>query len=102
MLVYLGMAGEDGLRQGLFAEGTLGTRSIQAVAVPLSSVRIDKPQPYVQVVDKDQVRHVTVQTGARAERTERNNTLTWVEVQGLAEGAQVLAGSAGTDRKSVV
>ena len=99
VLVYLGMAGEDGLRQGLFAEGTLGTRSIQAVAVPLSSVRTDKPQPYVQVVDKDQVRHVTVQTGARAERTERNNTLTWVEVQGLAEGAQVLAGSAGTVRE---
>ena len=99
VMVYLGLAGDEGLRQGLFAEGTLGTRSIQALAVPLSSVRTDKPQPYVQVVDNNQIKHVTVQTGARAEKTVQNNTLTWVEVQGLAEGAQVLAGSAGAVRE---
>jgi RND family efflux transporter MFP subunit len=99
VLVYLGVAGEDGLRQGLFAEGSLGTRSIQALAVPLSSVRTDKPLPYVQVVEGDQVKHVNVQTGARTEKTVQNNTLTWVEVQGLAEGAKVLAGSAGAVRE---
>ncbi len=99
VLVYLGVAGEDGLRQGLFAEGSLGTRSIQALAVPLSSVRTDKPQPYVQVVEGERVKHVTVQTGTRAEKTVQNNTLTWVEVQGLAEGAKVLAGSAGSVRE---
>ncbi len=68
VLVYLGVAGQDGLRHGLFAEGSLGTRTVQALAVPLSSVRTDKPQPYVQVVDGEQVRHVTVQTGTRAEK----------------------------------
>jgi RND family efflux transporter MFP subunit len=99
VLVYLGVAGEDGLRQGLFAEGSLGTRSIQALAVPLSSVRTDKPLPYVQVVEGDQVKHVNVRTGARTEKTVQNNTLTWVEVQGLAEGAKVLAGSAGAVRE---
>lgn len=99
VLVYLGVAGEDGLRQGLFAEGRLGTRSIQALAVPLSSVRTDKPLPYVQVVDGEQVKHLNVQTGARAEKTVQNNTLTWVEVQGLAEGAKVLAASAGAVRE---
>jgi RND family efflux transporter MFP subunit len=99
VLVYLGVAGEDGLRQGLFAEGSLGTRSIQALAVPLSSVRTDKPLPYVQVVEGDLVKHVNVQTGARTEKTVQNNTLTWVEVQGLAEGAKVLAGSAGAVRE---
>lgn len=99
VMVYLGVTGDEGLRQGLFAEGSLGTRSIQALAVPLSSVRTDKPQPYVQVVDKAQIRHVTVQTGARAEKTVQNNTLTWVEVQGLSEGMQVLAGSAGAVRE---
>ncbi len=99
VLVYLGLAGADGLRQGLFAEGTLGTRNIQALAVPLSSVRTDKPQPYVQLVDGDKVRHAAVQTGAKTEKTIQNNTLTWVEVQGLADGAQVLAGSAGAVRE---
>ncbi len=99
VLVYLGVAGQDGLRQGLFAEGSLGTRTVQALAVPLSSVRTDKPQPYVQVVDGGQVRHVTVQTGTRAEKTLKNITLTWVEVQGLTEGAQVLTASAGAVRE---
>ena len=99
VMVYLGVAGQDGLRQGLFAEGSLGTHSIQALAVPLSSVRTDKPEPYVQVVEGDQVKHVKVQTGARTEKTVQNNTLTWVEVQGRSAGAQVLAGSAGAVRE---
>ena len=99
VLVYLGVVGQDGLRQGLFAEGTLGTRTVKALAVPLSSVRTDKPQPYVQVIETDQVRHVTVQTGTRSEKTTQNITLTWVEVQGLAEGAQVLTASAGAVRE---
>jgi RND family efflux transporter MFP subunit len=99
VLVYLGLAGEEGLRQGLFAEGTLGTRSTRALAVPLASVRTDKPQPYVQVIDGEQVKHITVQTGTRTEQTQNNLTLTWVEVQGLTEGTQVLTASAGAVRE---
>lgn len=99
VLVYLGMAGQDGLRQGLFAQGLLGTRNVQALAVPLSSVRTDKPQPYVQVIEGDQVRHVTVLPGARTEKTVNNVTLTWSEVQGLSEGTQVLRASAGAVRE---
>lgn len=99
VLVYLGLAGEEGLRQGLFAEGTLGTRSSRALAVPLASVRTDKPQPYVQVVDGEQVKHITVQTGTRTEQSQNNLTLTWVEVQGLTEGTQVLTASAGAVRE---
>ena len=101
VLVYLGIDGEEGLRQGLFAEGRLGTRSVQALAVPLSSVRTDKPQPYVQVVEGETVRHVPVQPGARTEVTQNNITTTWVEVQGLAEGTRVLAVSAGAVREGV-
>ena len=99
VLVYLGLAGEEGLRQGLFAQGSLGTRSVRALAVPLASVRTDKPQPYVQVIEGEQIRHITVQTGTRTEQTRNNLTLTWVEVQGLTEGTQVLAASAGLVRE---
>jgi RND family efflux transporter MFP subunit len=99
ILVYLGVAGQEGLRQGLFAQGSLGTRSARALAVPLASVRTDKPQPYVQVIDGEQVRHVTVETGTRTEQTQNNLTLTWVEVQGLTEGTQVLTASAGAVRE---
>jgi len=97
VLVYLGITGRDGLRQGLFAEGALGTQTVQAMAVPLSSVRTDKPQPYVQVLENNAVRHVQVKTGARTEV--QGQTL--VAIEGLSEGAQVLAGSAGAVREGV-
>ena len=97
VLVYLGVAGRNGLRQGLFAEGALGTQTVQAMAVPLSSVRTDKPQPYVQVLENNAVRHVPVKTGARTEV--QGQTL--VAIEGLSEGAQVLAGSAGAVREGV-
>jgi hypothetical protein len=102
VLVYLGLAGHEGLRQGLFAEGLLGTRTAQALAVPLSSVRTDKPQPYVQVIDGERVRHVSVQTGTRTEKTRQNITLTWVELDGLSEGTQVLMASAGAVREGTL
>lgn len=97
VLVYLGVVGRDGLRQGLFAEGALGTQTVQAMTVPVSSVRTDKPQPYVQVVDNNTVRHVAVKTGARTEI--QGQTL--LAIEGLSEGAQVLAASAGAVREGV-
>jgi len=95
VLVYLGLAGQPGLRQGAFAQGQLGTQQVQALAVPLSSVRTDKPQPYVQLIEGDAVRHVTVQTGARSEQ----DGVVRVAVTGLNDGAQVLTGSVGWVRE---
>ena len=97
VLIYLGVAGREGLRQGLFAEGALGTQTVQAMAVPLTSVRTDKPQPYVQVIEGKAVRHVNVKTGARTEVQGR----AMVAVEGLTEGMQVLAASAGAVREGV-
>ncbi len=97
VLVYLGVAGATGLRQGAFVQGQLGTRNVQALAVPLASIRTDKPQPYVQVVDGDTVRHVPVQPGARSEV----DGVVRVAVTGLSEGAQVLAASVGAVREGV-
>ena len=97
VLVYLGVLGAPGLRHGAFAQGQLGTRSLQALAVPLGSVRTDKPAPYVQIIDGGQVRHVQVQTGARSEVEGEM----WVAVSGVPEGAQVLAASVGAVREGV-
>ncbi len=97
VVVYLGVAGGEGLRQGLFAQGSLGTQSLQLLALPITSVRTDKPQPYVQVVQDGVVRHVTVQPGARSESEQQ----TWLAVTGLTEGAQVLAASVGAVREGV-
>ena len=91
VVIYLGVQGQAGLRHGAFAQGELGTQTVQALAVPLSAVRTDKPQPYVQVVQEGKVAHISIKPGARAQEDGQ----TWTSVEGLNEGAQVLLASAG-------
>ena len=98
ILVYLGIKGREGLRQGQFAQGTLGTQSLQVMAVPVDSVRTDKPQPYVQVVQDGKVAHITVRTDVRSEGERQ----TLVAVTGVTEGTQVLSGSVGAVREGVL
>jgi RND family efflux transporter MFP subunit len=95
VLVYLAVEDGAGLRQGMFAQGTLATGTASALAVPLSAVRTDKPQPYVQVVEDNKVAHKTVQPGARGQAD--NEVM--VAVQGLAPGALVIKGNLGPLRE---
>ena len=106
VLVYLAIAsGTDGnagaaaLRHGLFAQGTLATGRTEALAVPLTVVRTDKPAPYVQAIENNQVVHKPVTTGARGtdEQDPRGELL--VAVQGLAADAVVIRGNIGTVRE---
>ncbi|MCX7247675.1 MAG: efflux RND transporter periplasmic adaptor subunit [Burkholderiales bacterium] len=94
VIAYLAVDSAPGLRQGLFAQGTLGTGRLQTLAVPLNAVRTDKPQPYVQWVDKQQVRHQTVELGARGEI----DAQVMVAIKGVSEGAKVVSGSVGALR----
>ncbi len=94
VIAYLAVDSAPGLRQGLFAQGTLGTGRLQTLAVPLNAVRTDKPQPYVQWVDKQQVRHQTVELGARGEI----DAQVMVGIKGVSEGAKVVSGSVGALR----
>jgi len=100
VLVYLGLdntgaASALPLRQGLFAQGTLGTARTPLLAVPLSAVRSDQPAPYVQVVENARVVRRAVELGARG--TADGETL--VAVKGLAEGALVIRGAIGALRE---
>lgn len=95
VLVYLALTPAAGLRHGLFAQGTLGTGQVRALAVPVSAVRTDKPLPYVQVVEQDRVVHKTVTLGERGEADGQP----MVAVSGLAENATVLAGTVGALRE---
>jgi RND family efflux transporter MFP subunit len=92
---YLAVVDPTGLRQGLFAQGTLGIGRASALAVPLSAVRTDKPAPYVQVVEDNKVAHKAVATGARGE-AEKDS---WVGVTGLQPGAAVVRGHVGPLRE---
>ncbi|MBI5276643.1 MAG: efflux RND transporter periplasmic adaptor subunit [Burkholderiales bacterium] len=95
VMAYLAIQDPTGLRQGLFAQGTLATGRTSTLAVPLASVRTDKPTPYVQVVEGNQVRHKQVEPGVRGESGKE----TWVAVGGLQPGAVVIKGHVGPLRE---
>jgi multidrug efflux system membrane fusion protein len=100
VLVYLSIdnsTGTSGLRQGLFAQGMLGTARAALLAVPVSAVRTDKPAPYVQVVENKQVVHKPVEPGVRGNDTTSGEPM--VAVKGLAENAVVLQGAVGSLRE---
>ncbi|MEY4138492.1 MAG: hypothetical protein RLZZ371_674 [Pseudomonadota bacterium] len=94
VLVYLALAPEANLRHGLFAQGSLTVGVTKTLALPLSAVRTDKPQPYVQMIKENQVLHVNVTPGLRGDLA----GATMVAVTGLPEGSVVIDGSVGSLR----
>ncbi len=93
------------LRAGLYLQGQLAVGTVQALAIPLSAVRTDKPEPYVQWIapqaggDTYAVQHQAVALGERA----LLGGNTWVAItQGLAAGQQVLGGQVGQLREGTV
>ncbi len=97
VLVYLALDSSSGLRQGLFAQGTLATGAVQTLAVPANAVRTDKPSPYVQTVDAGKVVHKAVTLGAQGEV----GSVLYTAVQGIGEGSTVLQGNVGAVREGV-
>jgi RND family efflux transporter MFP subunit len=95
VLAYLSLASTDNLRQGLFTQGTLITGQTMALALPLSAVRTDKPQPYVQLVVNNQVAHQTVTLGQRGGFQGQM----MAEITGVEPGAMVIRGAVGTLRE---
>ncbi|MES2508560.1 MAG: efflux RND transporter periplasmic adaptor subunit [Pseudomonadota bacterium] len=96
VLAYLSIDNAAGgralpLRQGLFAQGTLGTASAALLAVPLGSVRTDKPAPYAQAIEDGKVVHKTIEAGARGTAGGENV----IAVKGLTEGTQVVRANIG-------
>ena len=91
VLVYLSVGKTEGLRPGLFAQGTLGTAKVQALSVPQNAVRNDKPVPYVQVIQNGSVVHQSVEVGARGDA----NGVPMVATKNIAAGAVVTLSSAG-------
>ena len=94
VLVYLSIGNPTGLRQGLYAQGVLGTGVRPSLAVPLKSVRTDKPVPYVQAIENGQVVHRPVEMGARGDADGE----AMVAVTGVADSATVTRGSVGSLR----
>lgn len=94
VLVYLSLDQPAGLRQGLFAQGALAVGVNRTLALPVSAIRTDKPQPYVQWVQDNKAAHQTVELGERGEA----DGVAMVAVKGIPEGTPVLAGAVGALR----
>jgi RND family efflux transporter MFP subunit len=105
VMVYLRLDQPQGLRHGLFAKGTLGLGKSQVMAVPLSAVRSDRAQPYVQVVEKVgdtfQVAHKTVVIGVTGTDLAQPESEPWVGVTGLDAGSTVIKGQVGALRQGL-
>jgi RND family efflux transporter MFP subunit len=68
VLIYLRMAAVPGMRQGLFVQGAVVIGRIEAPAVPLSSVRNDKPAPYLQLVREGKIVHLPITLAQQAQQ----------------------------------
>ena len=95
VLAYLALDPAPGLRQGLFAQGTLRTGATESLSVPLSAVRTDKPLPYVQMVAGGKIVNQTVTLGARGDADGQ----VMVAVKGIADKADLISGTVGTLRE---
>ena len=92
VLAYLAVAAHPGLRNGLFARGSIDLAQRTALAVPLSAVRTDQAQPYAIRITGGRAEQRPLQLGGRGQVGE----VVMVEVlKGLDEGDRVLAASAG-------
>lgn len=91
VLAYLRIDKPAGLRQGLFAQGTLGTGRSSGLTVPLNAVRTDKPEPYLQIVENNQVVHQSVELAARGDA----DGVPMVLLKGVAENTVVISGLVG-------
>jgi RND family efflux transporter MFP subunit len=99
VLVYLRLQSTAGLKQGMYGQGELQLRQFQSLALPLSAVRTDKPQPYVQMLNKDKVVHQTVLLGQRGHVDHAAAGEPWVVITDVPANSQVLPASVGSLRE---
>jgi len=99
VLVYLRLQSTTGLKQGMYAQGDLQLSQNKTVAIPLSAVRTDKPQPYVQLLNKDKVTHQNVTLGKRGHLANQASGEPWVAISNLPAHSQVLPASVGALRE---
>ncbi|NIM41790.1 MAG: efflux RND transporter periplasmic adaptor subunit [Hydrogenophaga sp.] len=94
VLVYLRLNAVPGMRQGLFARGEIVAGAIEASVVPVSAIRNDKPEPYLQVLRDGAVKHVPLAPAPAGSV----DGVPHQAVPMLAEGDTVLAATAGAIR----
>ncbi len=99
VMVYLALAPQPGLRQGLFGRGGIELQRKTALVVPIAAVRVDQAQPYVLAIVAGKIERRTVGLGVRGEARIDSKLDAAVEViSGLTEGTLLLRATAGALR----
>ena len=99
VMVYLALQPQPGLRQGLFARGSIELQRRNALVAPVSAVRVDQARPYVLAVEAGRVVQRTVELGVRGEAQIDGRIDNAVELaSGVTEGATLLRGTTGSVR----
>jgi RND family efflux transporter MFP subunit len=98
VLVYLRVQAVPGMRQGLFAKGQILTAQVSGLALPLSSVRNDKPQPYVQAIKGGKIAHVPVTLERQGVLDGEPMLIVDGTATDLTEGTELLRTQAGVMR----
>lgn len=97
--VYMALQPQAGLRQGLFARGSIELQKTDALVAPVSAVRVDQARPYVLVVQGGRALQRTVELGARGEARIDGRLENAVELlRGAVAGETLLRNSAGALR----
>ncbi len=106
VLAYLELAADAaslGVRQGLFARGSIELTRREALVVPATALRFDQAKPYVLVVEGGKAVARVVSTGARGDVAVGGKTEPAVEItSGLEPGAAVLRGTVGALREGTL
>ncbi|MGY4829700.1 efflux RND transporter periplasmic adaptor subunit [Sphaerotilaceae bacterium SBD11-9] len=100
VMVYLSLAPHPGLRQGLFAKGSIELQRRSTLVAPVSAVRVDQARPYVLTVADGKVVPKTVTLGSRGEATLNAGRESVVEItDGVSSGTTLLRGVVGQLRE---
>ncbi|MET0335317.1 MAG: efflux RND transporter periplasmic adaptor subunit, partial [Rhizobacter sp.] len=96
VMVYLSVKPHPGLRQGLFAKGSIELQRRNTLVVPAGVVRVDQARPYVMAVVDGRIAFKPVTVGARGVARLNGARENVVEItEGLAAGTQVLRSTVG-------
>ena len=99
VMVYLSFTTLPGLRHGQFVQGVIDTDQAQVLAVPLSAVRTERTQAYVQTLVNGKVVYRNVTLGPRGQSEGSNDT--WVGISGADADSTIISGAVGSLREGL-
>ncbi|MBC8056654.1 MAG: efflux RND transporter periplasmic adaptor subunit, partial [Rhizobiales bacterium] len=80
VMVYMALQPQPGLRQGLFARGSIELQKTDTLVAPVSAVRVDQARPYVLVVQGGRALQRAVELGVRGDALIDGRSETAVEI----------------------